>query len=373
MVGGGQGAFIGAVHRMAAALDQQIELVAGCFSRDFENTKQTGKELDLSEDRLYKSYEEMAQAEAKRSDGIDFVSIVTPNKTHFPISKAFLDAGIHVVCDKPMTYSLEEAEQLVKLVEQSGLVFGLTHNYTGNPLVREARQYFSRGEMGTVRKAVVEYIQDALAAPLEKQGNKQISWRTDPSQSGVAGTLGDVGTHALNLLEYVTGDEVTELCADTTTFLPDRELEEDANVLVRLKGGGKGVITVSQVAIGEENGLRMKVYGSEGSVTWDQENPNYLNLFRFGKPRQVLTRNQGYLSDESTSISRVPPGHPEAFIEAFANVYLGAAEAIQHHIDGKPMKPSEYRCPTVYDGLRGMKFVTRAVESAKAGGTWVKL
>jgi len=376
MVGGGQGAFIGGVHRMAAALDQQIELVAGCFSRDPENTKVTGKKLYLDDKRLYDTYEDMAKGEAAlgEDERIDFVAIVTPNVSHFPIAKTFLEAGFHVVCDKPMTYTLDEAKALVKIVEDTGLVFALTHNYTGHPLVRHARELFRSGEMGEVRKVIVEYLQDFLMEPLEKEGHKQASWRVDPARSGIAGTLGDVGTHCANLLEYVTGEKIETLCCDKSTFLPDRELDEDANVLLRMAGGGKGVLTVSQIATGEENNLRLRVYASKGAILWEQENPNYLKLYRHGEPRLTLTRAHGeYLSDAAADATRIPTGHPEGYLEAFANIYCGAVEAIRRHIDGKPMKPEEYNFPTVYDGLRGMRFIYAAVESAEKGSTWVEV
>ena len=322
MVGGGQGAFIGGVHRIAATLDQQIEVVAGCFSRDPENTRVTGAELYLNPDRCYDSYAEMAAAEATlpENERIDFVSIVTPNISHFEIAKTFLDAGFHVVCDKPMTYSLDEAEALVQLVEGSGRVFALTHNYTGHPLVRHARALFADGSMGQIRKVIVEYLQDFLMVPHEKLGQKQAAWRVDPAQSGIGGTMGDVGTHCVNLLEYVTGDPITELCADKSTFLPDRVLDEDVNALLRFKGGGKGVLSISQVATGEENGLTLRVYAEQGAVKWAQENPNYLELYRYGEPRQMLTRGQGYLSDAAAAGTRIPTGHPEGYLEAFATI-----------------------------------------------------
>jgi len=376
MVGGGQGAFIGAVHRIAATLDQQVEMTAGCFSRDPENTKITGQQLYLDPSRCYETYQQMAAAEAKLPEDqrIDFVAIVTPNVSHFDIAKTFLTAGIHVVCDKPMTYSLEEAEELVKLVEKSGLVFALTHNYTGHPLVRHARELFRSGQMGTVRKVIVEYLQDFLMFPHEKHGQKQAMWRVDPAQSGLGGTLGDVGTHALNLTEYVTGDKVVEICADKSTFLPDRKLDEDANILLRFAGGGKGVMTISQIATGEENALKLRVYASEGAIQWEQENPNYMKVYRYGKPRETLTRGHGeYLSDPATNCTRVPTGHPEGYLEAFATIYCGAIEAIRRHIDGQPMKTEEYDFPTAYDGLRGLQLITKAVESANAGSTWVKM
>lgn len=375
MVGGGEGAFIGGVHRMVAALDQQIDLVAGCFSRDPQNTQRTGQSLYLDPGRCYSDYAAMAAKERAlpADQRIDFVSIVTPNNLHFPIAKTFLEAGIHVVCDKPVTYSAAEAAELAKIVERTRLVFAVTHNYTGHPLVRHARHLFQSGSMGKVRKVIVEYLQDFLMVPHEKLGQKQAAWRVDPAQSGVGGTLGDVGTHCLNLLEYVTGDPVMELCADKSTFLADRTLEEDVNMLLRFKGGGKGVLTISQVATGEENGLILRVYGSEGAIHWAQENPNYLTVYRYGEPRQVLTRGQGYLSEPAKACTRVPTGHPEGYLEAFATIYCGIVRAIRRHIDGQPLRVEEYDFPTIYDGLRGMQFIERSVESSNRGAVWVPL
>lgn len=360
---------------MAAALDGQIELVAGCFSRGFANTKKTGKQLYLDPKRCYKSYKDMARAEAAMppDERIDFVSIVTPNVSHYDIAVAFLEAGFHVVCDKPMTFTLDQAEKLTRMVEKTKLVFALTHNYTGHPLVRQARQMWRSGKMGTVRKVVVEYFQDFLMAPLEKQGMKQAVWRVDPKQSGIVGTFGDVGTHAENLLEFITGERITELCADFSTFLPGRKLEEDANVLIRLKGGGKGILSASQVACGEENGLRIRIYGSKGATEWAQENPNYMKVHMYGKPRQTFTRGAGYLGKPAADATRIPSGHPEGYLEAFAQIYSDAAEAIRRHIDGKPMKTRDYIFPTVYDGLRGMKTIYKAVESVKKKSSWVRM
>ena len=375
MVGGGQGAFIGGVHRIAATLDQQVQLVAGCFSQDPANTRITGEQLYLDPARCYDTAEEMAVAEAKLPEDkrVDFVSIVTPNVSHFAIAKTFLDAGFHVVCDKPMTHTLNEAEELANLVEKSGLVFALTHNYTGHPLVRHARHLFHSGEMGTVRKVLVEYLQDFLMVPHEKLGQKQAAWRVDPAQAGIGGTMGDVGTHCVNLLEYVTGDPITELCADKSTFLPDRTLDEDVNALLRFKGGGKGVLSISQIATGEENGLILRVYASEGAIKWAHENPNYLEVYRYGEPRQTLTRAQGYLSEPAAASTRIPPGHPEGYLEGFATIYVGVVEAVRRHIDGNPMNTEDYGFPTVYDGLRGMQFIYKTVESCNSGSTWVKL
>jgi predicted dehydrogenase len=375
MVGGGPGAFIGAVHRLCAAMDGQIELVAGCFSQSHEKTKQTGAELYLNPERCYASYQEMAAAEARlpADQRIDFVSIVTPNASHFAIAEAFLNAGFHVVCDKPLTHSLEQARQLAALVEQTKLVFAVTHNYTGHPLVRHARQLFRDGVMGQVRKVIVEYLQDFLMVPHEKLGQKQAAWRVDPAQAGAGGTLGDVGTHCVNLLEYVTGDPIVELCADKSTFLPDRQLDEDVNALLRFRGGGKGALIISQVCTGEENGLTLRVYAEKGAIRWVQENPNYLELYRYGEPRQTLTRGQGYLSDAAKNCTRIPTGHPEGYLEAFATIYCDVVRAIRRHADGQPLRTEEYEFPTVYDGLRGMQFVTSAVESCRQGSRWVTL
>jgi predicted dehydrogenase len=375
MVGGGPGAFIGGVHRLCAAMDGQVELVAGCFSQSHEKTLQTGAELYLAPQRCYATHQEMAAAEARLPPGdrIDFVSIVTPNVSHYEIAKTFLAAGFHVVCDKPMTYSLAEAQQLVQIVEKTKLVFAVTHNYTGHPLVRHARQLFRTGEMGQVRKVVVEYLQDFLMVPHEKLGQKQAAWRVDPAQSGIGGTLGDVGTHCVNLLEYVTGDPITELCADKSTFLPDRKLDEDVNALLRFKAGGKGVLVISQVCTGEENGLRLRIYAERGAIGWAQENPNYLDLYRYGEPRQTLTRGQGYLSDAAKVSTRIPTGHPEGYLEAFATIYCDVVRAIRRAIDGVPMTTEEYEFPTVYDGLRGMQFIDAAVESCEKGSVWVSM
>jgi predicted dehydrogenase len=376
MVGGGPGAFIGAVHRTAAVMDLQAEVVAGCFSQDPEKSRQTGRELYLDPARVYPTYQAMAEAERALPEGqrVDFVSIVTPNVSHFDIAKTFLQAGFNVVLDKPMTYTLGQAEELVKLVEASGKVFAITFNYTGFPLVRHARELFRSGRMGQVRKVLVEYIQDFLNVAHEKLGQKQAMWRTDPAQSGIAGTLGDIGTHCFNLVEYITGDRIVQLCADMSIFLPDRKLDEDTNMLLRFAGGGKGVLTVSQVSTGEDNGLRIKAYAAEGAILWDQENPNYLDVYRYGEPRQTLMRAHGnYLAEAATQGTRLPPGHQEGYIEAFANLYNGFFEAVRAQLDGTPMKPEQYAFPTVYDGLRTQRFIAKAVESHQKGAVWVDL
>lgn len=376
MVGGGRGAFIGAVHRTAAVMDQQIEIAAGCFSRDPGNNAATAKDLYIDPSRCYATYAEMAKAEGKlpADERIDFVTIVTPNVSHYEICKAFLTAGIHVVCDKPMTYTLDEARRLVKLVEKSKCVFALTHNYTGYPMMKHARELFRTGKMGKVQKVLVEYLQDFFAVSPTGVVEGLNAWRFDPKVAGAAGTLGDVGTHCLNLVEYVTGDPVTELCADMATFAPRRKLDDDSNVLLRFKRGGKGVLTVSQCAVGEENGFRLRVFASRGAILWQQEDPNYLQVYWWGKPRRELTRaNDKYMSKVSNAYCRLPKGHPEGFIEAFANLYCDIAEAVRRALDGKPMKTKDYGFPTVYDGLRGMQFITQSVKSNAAGGVWMKM
>lgn len=375
MVGGGQGAFIGGVHRMAAALGQQMELVAGSFSRDPANTRETGRRLHLDPARCYDTFEEMAEHEAARpaGDRIDFVSIVTPNRQHFPVARTFLERGFHVLCDKPMTIDVTEARELAALVARTGLVFGLTHNYTGHPLVRHARELFRDGAMGQVRKVIVEYLQDFLAYPHEKHGQKQALWRVDPAQAGPGGTLGDCGCHAINLLEYVLGPEVAAVCADKTTFLPDRVLDEDVNLLLRLRGGGKGVMTLSQIATGEENALTLRIYAEKGAIKWAQENPNHLDLYRYGEERRTLTRASSYLAPVAAAATRVPAGHPEGYLEAFATIYDGFASAVRAHLDGRPLPPEQYDFPDVHDGVRGMEFIAAAVTSAERGSVWVDL
>jgi len=376
MVGGGQGAFIGAVHRIAATMDGQVELVAGCFSRDEANTRRTGEMLYLAPERCYATWGEMAKAEAKlpADRRVDFVTVVTPNVSHCEIASEFLKAGFHVVCDKPMTYTLAEAKRLARLVEKTGLVFALTHNYTGYPVIKHARELFRTGKMGTAQKVLVEYLQDFFAVSPTGEVAGLNAWRFDPKTAGIAGTLGDIGTHCFNLVEYVTGDRVTHLSADMNTFAPGRRLDDDSNVMLRFEHGGAGMLTVSQVAIGEENGFRLRVFASNGSVLWEQENPNYLRVYSYGEPRHILSRaNDKYMSPASNACSRLPKGHPEGFIEAFANVYSDVVRAVRRYLDGKPMKTEEYGFPTVYDGVRGMQFITQCVTSSARGGVWVKV
>lgn len=366
IVGGGQGSFIGAVHHRAVELDGQAEVVAGAMSTDPQKASASAKAWYL--DRSYDDFKEMAKAEAGRADGIDFVMVTTPNHMHFPVAKAFLEQGIHVVSEKPMTFSLEEAQELVKIVERSNLVYALTHNYTGYPAVRQARYMVRQGELGNIRKVLVEYIQDWLMAPEEKSGNKQAVWRTDPKQSGIAGCVGDIGTHAENLLEFITGVKIASLCADLTTFVEGRLLDDDANMLLRLENGGKGVLTCSQVAAGEENALNIRIYGSKAALEWHQMEPNTLIFKTPNQPGQILRTGLPYMSAEAKQLTRLPPGHPEGFFEAFANIYKLVIEDIRRVQAGQQ---SLGGYPNVYDGLRGIQFVYKAVESSKKGSVWL--
>lgn len=364
MVGGGPGAFIGAVHRRAAALTGQIELVAGAFSSSPERSHQQGRALHLDPDRVYGSFEEMAEREAARPAGerVDLVSIVVPNHLHFDACRAFVQRGFHVVCDKPMTTTLEDAEALCRLVRAQDVVFALMHNYTGYPMVRQARQMIHDGKLGTVRKIVVEYAQGWLAARAEEE-SKQAAWRTDPEQAGVSSVIGDIGTHAEHLARYLTGLEVEALCADLTTFVEGRSLEDDANLLMHYRGGARGVLCVSQIAAGEENNLRIRVYGTDASLAWQQEHPNSLHLRRPRAPEEVYRPGHDYLTEAAQQGTRLPPGHPEGFLEAFANIYRGAARAVAARIQGDEATGADF--PTVQDGAIGVHFIHRAVESGR--------
>jgi predicted dehydrogenase len=368
IVGGGKGSFIGAVHRVAAELDGQAEVIAGAMSTDSQRAAESAQAWYLQ--RSYGSYREMAEKESTLPDGIDFVIIATPNHMHYPVAKVFLEHGIHVVSDKPMTFSLEEAREEVALVEQKKLIFALTHNYTGYPAVRQAQEMVRRGDLGEIRKVLVEYIQDWLMEPQENAGNKQAEWRTDPKRSGIAGSVGDIGTHAENLLGFITGLKIQSLSADLSTFVPGRKLDDDANMLLRLENGGKGILTCSQIAAGEENALSIRVYGSKGGLEWHQMEPDTLLFKRPGKPTEIFRTGQGYMSDEARAVTRTPAGHPEGFYEAFANIYRLAIADIRRVESGQEPQGGY---PTVYDGLRGMLFVTGAVESSNNGAVWVDL
>lgn len=374
MVGGGRDAFIGGVHRMAAALDGQIELVCGAFSSDPDKSRASGADLYLPAGRVYGTYPEMFEREAALQAGerMDFVSIVTPNNVHFPVAKAALQAGFHVMCDKPMTFDLDQALALRKLVDATGLQFGLTHNYTGYPMVKEARQLVRGGSFGRVRKVVVEYPQGWLSSLQEAAGQKQAAWRTDPAQAGVSSCIGDIGTHAENLMEYVTGLSITELCADLTTFVTGRRLDDDGNVLVRLQHGARGVLYASQISAGEENALAIRVYGEEGGLQWRQQEPNTLAVTWADRHREVRRTGVGDLSTAAQRHTRLPAGHPEGFIEAFANLYRNYALTLQARLQGAE-PPGGLDFPTVDDGVRGMAFISACVASARSDRKWHRL
>jgi predicted dehydrogenase len=372
MVGGGQGAFIGAVHRIAARLDDRYELVAGALSSDPERARASAAELRITPERAYASFEEMAQQEAARDDGIDAVAIVTPNHVHHPAAKAFLEAGINVICDKPMTTTVDDALDLVRTVRRTGLVFGLTHNYTGHPLVREARERVQAGELGAIRVVQAEYPQDWLTTRLEATGQKQAAWRTDPAQSG-GGAIGDIGSHAYNLAAFITGLQAESLCADLSTFVAGRRVDDNCNVLLRYEGGARGMLWACQVAPGNENALRVRVYGDKGGLEWQQEAPDVLQLFPFGHPPQVITRAGHGAGAAAAAASRIPPGHCEGYLEAFANIYTGCAELIAAKIEEREPADWARLVPSVEDGARGVAFITAAIESGSRGGVWTDL
>jgi predicted dehydrogenase len=375
MVGGGRGAFIGAVHRMAARLDDQIELVAGCFSSDPEKSRLSGADLHLDPARVYPTFEDMARAEAAlpKDRRIDFVSIVTRNNTHFAVAKAFLEAGINVVCDKPLAFTLAEARKLREVVRKSGKVFALTHNYTGYPMVKEAREWVRSGKLGRLLKVVVEYPQGYAISALEGADKGAITnWRADPNVAGASNCMGDIGTHAANLAKYITGLEIEEICAELTTFIPGRALDDDGNCLLRYVGGAKGILFASQVSSGDENNLNIRVWGTKGGLEWLQEHPNELVFKAADQPRQVFRRGNSYLSKTAQQNSRTPFGHQEAFIEAFANVYRAAAVAIADEVSGRKPPKGGYDFPTIDDGVEGMAFVDTVVKSAAKGAKWVK-
>ncbi len=375
MVGGGQGAFIGAVHRKAMALDGQYELVAGAFSATPEKAHASGRELGLPDDRNHATWQDLLADEIRRPAGerIDLVCIVTPNDLHFPVAKAFVDAGFHVVCDKPLVHTAAQAQQLVAAVKQRGTVFGVTYNYTGYPLVRQARAMVRAGELGTIRKVVVEYNQGWLATLLEATGNKQAAWRSDPAQSGGVGALGDIGSHAENLVSTVTGLEMDSLCADIGPLVPGRTVDDDANVLLRFRGGARGVLVASQVNTGLENGLRLRVSGSLGSIEWWQEEPNKLAHYPLDAPMRWLTRGSPWLHPDAQRATRIPSGHPEGFIEAFANVYLGVAAGIRAKADGIAPDPQEADYPDVQAGARGVRFIEAVLASARSADKWTRM
>ena len=376
MVGGGRDAFIGGVHRIAARLDDHYELVAGAFSSTEEKALASARELGVADERAYSDFRDMAARESRLEHGIEAVSIVTPNHLHYPVAAAFLAHGIHVICDKPLSSTLDDARKLVTLVEENEALFVLTHNYTAYPMIRQARDMVASGGLGTLRVVQVEYPQDWLATPLEGEGQKQASWRTDPERSGLGGCIGDIGTHGMNLLSFVTGLAVESLCADLHTFVDGRALDDNAHVLLRFDGGARGMLWASQVAVGHENGLKLRVFGSEAGIEWSQEDPNLLWHTPLGEPKQLLTRNGAGAGEAATAVARIPAGHPEGYLEAFATLYGEAAQLIVSRRDGAIFSDGaggggEVLLPTVQDGLAGVAFVAAVVDSSRQGGRWV--
>ena len=374
MIGGGQGAFIGAVHRMAAALDNQIELVCGAFSSTPEKSYASGKELFLPVHRVYANFEEMIfrEKELPETERMDFVSIVTPNYMHFAPAKMALENGFHVICDKPLSFNLRQAIELDGMVKETKLVFALTHNYTGYPMVKQAREMIKSNSLGNIRKVVVEYPQGWLSDFVEQTGQKQSLWRTDPEKSGAGGSIGDIGTHAANLAEYISGLEISEICADLTTFVEGRKLDDDANILLHFNNGAKGIFHCSQVCAGEENDLVIKIYGEKGGLEWHQQEPNSLVYIQKDETKQILRTGVGNLHDAANQHTRLPAGHPEGYLEAFANIYRNFAHAIRHKNDPSKLENS-LDFPSVYEGIRGMLFIEKVLESSKSDKKWTKI
>ncbi|MCW7544108.1 Gfo/Idh/MocA family oxidoreductase [Aurantimonas litoralis] len=372
MVGGGQGAFIGGVHRIAARIDDRFELVAGALSSTPEKALASAAEIGLDPERSYGSYVEMAATEAEREDGIEAVAIVTPNHMHFPVAKTFLEVGIHVICDKPMTTTLAEAQELAEIAAASGKIFVLTHNYTGYPMIRQARAMVAAGDLGKIRMVHAEYIQDWLADRAEDTGSKQAGWRVDPAKAGAGGSIGDIGTHAHNLACFVTGLKVERLSADLSSFVEGRELDDNANMLLRFAGGAKGMLWASQVAVGNENGLSLRVYGDKGGLEWRQEEPNRLWFTPLGEPKRLLTRGGAGANAAAAAVSRIPAGHPEGYLEGFATIYAEAAELI-HASDAGQAPPDGLALPTLADGIDGLAFIEACVASSQNDGAWTAL
>jgi predicted dehydrogenase len=375
MVGGGLTSLIGPIHRKAAGIDGEIELVCGAFSVVPGESKATGESLYLNPKRVYENYQEMFEAEKNMppDQKIDFVTVVTPNHVHFGPSKMALENGFHVLVEKPISFNLDEALELKKLVADTGLVLGLAHTYTGYPLVKEARRMVADGKFGKIRKVYVEYPQGWLSTMLEGKGNMQASWRTDPKQSGMGGAIGDIGTHAANLAEYITGNKITEICAMLNTVVPGRMLDDDSSMLLRFDNGASGVLFATQVAAGEENNLNIRIYGEKGGLEWRQEEPNTMILKWLDKPKEIIRAGQGYLSDDAKGFTRTPPGHPEGYLEAFANIYRAFTKALREYEPGKKIDVAKYDFPGVDDGVHGMAFVQTAVKSSKSAEKWTKL
>ena len=372
MVGGGEGAFIGEVHRIAARMDERFQLCAGALCSDPERSFKSALDLGLPEDRSYSDYKEMAISESQRDDGINFVSIVTPNHLHHPIAKAFLEVGINVICDKPMTMNSEEAQELIDISESSDLIFAVTYNYSGYPLIREAREIIKKGDLGSIRIIKVEYIQDWLTEPIESKGQKQASWRVDPKKSGIGGSIGDIGTHAFHLAHFVTQQLPNKISADLSCFVEGRELDDNAHILMRYESGAKGIIWSSQVAPGNENNLKIQIYGEKGGLIWQQENPNELILNLLNQPSRRLTRGSSFVGDQSARLTRIPAGHPEGYLEGFANIYREVADEFSAKISGKPIS-KDILYPTSKEGLYGVSFIEAAIESNSKDSVWTDL
>ena len=372
MVGGGEGAFIGEVHRIAARMDERFHLCAGALCSDPERSLKSALDLGLPEDRSYSDYKEMAISESQRDDGINFVSIVTPNHLHHPIAKAFLEVGINVICDKPMTMNSEEAQELIDISESSDLIFAVTYNYSGYPLIREAREIIKKGDLGSIRIIKVEYIQDWLTEPIEKTGQKQASWRVDPKKSGIGGSIGDIGTHAFHLAHFVTQQLPNKISADLSCFVEGRELDDNAHILMRYESGAKGMIWSSQVAPGNENNLKIQIYGEKGGLIWQQESPNELILNLLNQPSKRLTRGSSFVGDQSARLTRIPAGHPEGYLEGFANIYREVADEFSAKISGKPIS-KDILYPTSKEGLYGVSFIEAAIESNSKDSVWTDL
>jgi predicted dehydrogenase len=373
MVGGGEGAFIGAVHRIAARLDDHYEFVAGALASTPDKALRSGRALGLADDRAYADYAVMASTEAARDDGIEAVAIVTPNHLHAPVAEAFLKAGIHVICDKPLATTVKDARRLQALAKKHDRIFAVTYNYSGYPMVRQARQMVAEGRLGTIRVVQVEYPQDWLTEPLEATGQKQADWRTDPARSGAGGCIGDIGTHAYQLAGFVSGLAVTELCAELSTFVAGRRLDDNAQVMLRFAGGARGALWASQVAPGNENSLRLRVYGSKGGLEWRQEQPNQLQWSPFGQPTQIIARGTGAANAAAARVTRTPSGHPEGYLEAFATLYTEIAQAIRAARRGGAKADKAVQFPTVVDGVQGVEFIEAVVASSKRGARWVRL
>ena len=372
MVGGGEGAFIGEIHRIAARLDNHYELVAGALCSEAERSIRSAKTLGISADRSYIDYQEMAKKELARTNGIEAVVIVTPNHLHLRIAEIFLKAGIHVICDKPLSATLEEAQAFAEFARKSDKIFALTYNYSGYPMVRHARALIAKGQLGEIRTVQIEYAQDWLSEKLEDSGHKQAAWRTDPKLGGEGGVLGDIGTHAFHLSSFVSGLQPTEILADLNHFVEGRSLDDNAHILLRFSGGAKGMLWVSQVAPGNENGLRLRIYGSKAGIEWSQENPNYLKFSPLGEPSKILGRGSPELSESAVKVTRTPPGHPEGYIEGFANIYAEIAHAVYAAREGKPV-PHDVLFPDLEDGIAGMIFIEASLNSSRNDGKWVLL